>query len=138
MNVVRAVQAGLLAAAVAIACGCGGPRPDGGSETAADATPAATAAAPAPRSSGAWEVLFDGTDLRHWRGYRREDVPASWRIEDASLAFVPGGQGQGGDLVTRDTFGDFELELEWRVAPGANSGIFFRGTETEPWIYQSA
>jgi hypothetical protein len=137
MNVAQAVQAGLLAGAVAMACGCGSPRPEGGSEPAADGTPAATAAVPAP-SGGAWEVLFDGTDLRHWRGYRREDVPAAWRIEDGSLALVPGGEGQGGDLVTRDTFGDFELELEWRVTPGANSGIFFRGTEAEPWIYQSA
>src|SRR6185436_3380523 len=41
----------------------------------------------------------------------------------------------GGDLVTADEYGDFELRFEWRVAPGANSGVLYRtGEELEyPW-----
>lgn len=121
------VAAALLAGVVAAACG--GAAPDA---SAGDAPAGADAA-----EAGDWEALFDGGDLSRWRGYRRDDVPAAWRVEDGALAFVPG-EGEGGDLVTRDTYGDFELELEWRVAPGANSGVFYRGTEDEPWIYQTA
>lgn len=84
-------------------------------------------------ASGEWEALFDGTDLSQWRGYRRQDVPGSWRVEDGVLAFVPAeDRAQRGDLVTREQFGDFELELEWRVSPAGNSGIMYRVSESEP------
>lgn len=72
-----------------------------------------------------WIVLFDGSSLDHWRGYLREDVPSAWRIEYGSLAFVPG-EGEGGDIITRDQYDDFELELEWKISEGGNSGIFYR------------
>jgi hypothetical protein len=85
---------------------------------------------------GEWVVLFDGTDLSAWRGYRSADVPAAWQLRDGILAFVPGED--GGDLVTRDRFGDFELELSWSVEPGGNSGIFYRATEEPDYIWQAA
>jgi hypothetical protein len=78
-----------------------------------------------------WTVLFDGTDLKQWRGFRRDDVPSAWQVENGTLAFVPGG-GAGGDLITRDRFADFELELEWRISEGGNSGIMYRVGEGRP------
>jgi hypothetical protein len=39
--------------------------------------------------------------------------------------------GEGGDLVTDGTYRDFELEIDWKIAPGGNSGIFYRGIEHE-------
>jgi hypothetical protein len=92
--------------------------------------------APSRAAADGWTVLFDGTSLDHWRGYRRADVPSGWQIEGDALAFVPGSQ--GGDLITREQFGDFELELEWRISPGGNSGIFYRGTEDHRSIWQTA
>lgn len=112
---VLAVCAGLVLAACA-------PEQNGAGDVAADADD--------------WIVLFDGTDLRDWRGYRRPDVPRGWQIQDDLLAFVPGTD--GGDLITRDRYSDFELELEWRVSPGGNSGIFFRASEDDPAIYHGA
>ena len=50
-----------------------------------------------------------------------------WLVVDGELRTVPGG---GADLITRDRFGDFELEFEWRVAPGGNSGVMYRVAET--------
>jgi hypothetical protein len=50
-----------------------------------------------------------------------------WVVEAGELRTVPG---SGIDLVTRDTYGDFELEFEWRVAPGGNSGVMYRVVET--------
>jgi hypothetical protein len=52
-------------------------------------------------------------------------LPAGWRVEAGELRRV----GDGGDIVTRDQFGDFELALEWKVAKGGNSGVMYRVTE---------
>ena len=123
-------------ALLAVISGCAA----SGSEAEAEASAEANATAGAGVGAGAgtsWTVLFDGTSLDAWRGYRRDDVPSAWRIEDGALAFVPGAS-DGGDIVTRDQFGDFELELEWRVAPGANSGIFYRALETQSYIFETA
>ncbi len=69
-----------------------------------------------------WQTLFDGTSLDAWRGYSTEKRSAGWVVEDGVLFRKSG----GGDLVTKEAFGDFELTLEWRVAPGSNSGIIYR------------
>lgn len=89
---------------------------------------AATTAAPntltdAEREAG-WELLFDGETLAGWRGFQREDAPSNWRAEDGTLAFVPG-SGDGGDLLTEGAYGSFEFQLDWKIAPGGNSGIFY-------------
>jgi len=88
------------------------------------------ACAGAPAGSG-WRPLFDGRTTAGWRGYQRADVPAGWQVVDGALTRV----GEAGDLVTLDEFADFELELEWKIAPGGNSGVMFRVTEDHeyPW-----
>jgi hypothetical protein len=80
-----------------------------------------------------WRLLFDGATTRGWRGYRRPDMPAGWQVEDGALTRVAG----AGDIITEETFGDFELALEWKVAPGGNSGIFFRVTEEGEHSYHT-
>jgi len=82
---------------------------------------------------GEWRSLFDGRSLVAWRGYRRDRVPTGWQVVDDALTRV----GQAGDLITREVFGDFELELEWMVAEGANSGIMYRVTEEAAETYQT-
>ncbi len=84
-----------------------------------------------------WIALFDGTDLSAWRGYQRDDVPAGWQARDGLLVYDPS-VGDGGDIVTRETFGDFELALDWRVEPGGNSGIFYRADEEPAAIWHHA
>lgn len=84
-----------------------------------------------------WIVLFDGTSTDAWRGFQRQDFPTGgWHIENSSLKTVVGGDQC--DIITKDKFKDFELEVEWRVSPGGNSGIFYRVTEDYPAIWQSA
>ncbi len=80
-----------------------------------------------------WIALFDGTSLDAWRGYRMDSVPAGWQIQDGTLARV----GPGADLITREQFGSFELELEWKLAPGGNSGIMFKVTEAGDQSYET-
>ena len=84
-----------------------------------------------------WIVLFDGTSTDSWRGFQRQDFPTDgWKIENGSLKTVVGGDQC--DIITKDKFKDFELEVEWRVSPGGNSGIFYRVTEDYPAVWQSA
>lgn len=86
-----------------------------------------------------WVSLFDGSSLEHWRGYRMDDIPDGWVIDGDELLFEPDGAMGGYDLITRETFGDFELELEYMISESGNSGIFHHALEhPELEIYWSA
>ena len=87
--------------------------------------------------SSDWQILFDGKVVKGLRGYKQKDFPnGKWIIKDGALKTVPGHNGI--DLISKDMFTDFELELEWKVAPGGNSGIFYYATEEGDYIWQSA
>jgi hypothetical protein len=82
-----------------------------------------------------WEVLYDGKSVEHWRGFKREGFPdRSWDFRDGVLQSVEGAEPV--DLITRDKYQDFDLELEWRISPGGNSGIMFHVSEdaAKPWF----
>lgn len=80
---------------------------------------------PAEKAAG-WKLLFDGKSTSQWRGYKQQAFPAKgWTIEDGAMKTASG----GGDIITTDQYGDFELELEWKASPKANSGIMFHVTE---------
>jgi len=76
-----------------------------------------------------WRPLFDGSDFAGWHGYRSATLPTRWRIENGAMTL--GGDGTAGDIVTDEEFGDFELELEWKISEGGNSGIFYFVQERE-------
>jgi len=81
-----------------------------------------------------WIRLFDGSNMDHWRGYRADEMPEGWSIEDGAMVITE--PTHGGDLVTRDSsFQNFELKLEWKVPKEGNSGIMFHVTEDygSPW-----
>lgn len=81
-----------------------------------------------------WTLLFDGKSLAHWRGYKKDTLPDGWKVE-ADGSFCRHG---GGDIVTKEQFGSFELMIDWKISPGGNSGIFYRATEAHGAIYESA
>lgn len=88
----------------------------------------------AQQTKTTWRVLFDGASMNAWRGYKTDTVPAGWHIADGTLAK----ETPVGDLVSKEEFGDFELELEWKIGEAGNSGILYRGTEEYDHIYWSA
>jgi sugar phosphate isomerase/epimerase len=69
---------------------------------------------------GAWQVLFNLRDLAGWQNAGGQPPASAWKIEDDCLAL----RGQGGDIWTRERFGDFVLDLEYETS--GNSGLFFR------------
>jgi len=84
-----------------------------------------------------WVMLFDGTKVNGLRGYKMDSFPwDSWAIKDGTLKTVPGKHGV--DIVSDDIFKDFELELEWKLQTGGNSGIFYFASEDGDYIWQSA
>ena len=91
------------------------------------------APARAPQA-GPWRALFDGTSMSAWRGYKGDVMPAGWHVTDGAMVKdVP-----TGDIVTREEFSDFELELDWKIGKAGNSGIFYRGHEDFADVYDTA
>ena len=82
-----------------------------------------------------WEMLFDGKSTEKWRAAHKETFPEKgWTVEDGILTVYAesGGEStEAGDIVTREHFSDFELCLEFKLTPGANSGIKYYVTENE-------
>ena len=86
-----------------------------------------------------WQLLFDGKTLIGWRGIGYDTVPTShWVVVDGAIKKIASGNvprvadGRplvGGDLMTVDSFADFELSFEWKVTAGANSGVKYNVSE---------
>jgi hypothetical protein len=88
----------------------------------------------AERRSG-WELLFDGTTLNGWHTYKQAPgITSGWTARDGMIMRTA----SAGDLVSDKQYDSFQLELEWKVAPGANSGVFFWGNEGTEVIYMNA
>lgn len=93
----------------------------------------------AAEKAAGWRLLFDSRTLTGWRGLGYDSVPtAHWNVVSGAIHKIPSGNvpkmpdGQpavGGDLMTVDTFRDWELAFEWKVASGANSGVKYNVDE---------
>ena len=133
-------------AAAATMAACGGPGAKG--KAAADTAAAETKAVPEytvinnatidlsgfPQDKDGYYVIFDGKTFNGWRGYGKDHVPSKWTIDNGAIKFNGSGGGEaqdgdGGDLIFTHKFKNFELEVEWKVAKGSNSGIFYLGQE---------
>jgi len=119
-----------LLAAIAFAVACAGSDDGPGAREVQSASLA---------TEDGWRPLFDGSSFAGWRGLGRDSIPtAHWVIEGETIRKVASGtvptaaDGQplaGGDIMTIDTFTNFELSLEWKVSPGGNSGIKYNVSE---------
>jgi hypothetical protein len=88
---------------------------------------------PASVASGPWRSLLQDHSAPDWRGWKEPGLPAGWHVAGGVLSK----DGPVDDLVTTRSFGDFELELEWKIGKGGNSGIFYRGTRDYDHVYWS-
>jgi hypothetical protein len=79
-----------------------------------------------------WELLFDGTNLDRWDFQRR-----GWRIDDDALTASRRRANRNGDnsIWTKDRFGDFILDLEFKMSPECDSGIFIRTDDPKDWLH---
>jgi hypothetical protein len=73
-----------------------------------------------------WKLLFDGATTHGWHTYLRDTVGSKWQVRDGAIVFDPSQpQSGGGDIVTNQEYENFELNLEWMISKGGNSGIIF-------------
>ena len=92
------------------------------------AVPGRWAQAAEAAKGGGWQVLFDGKKLDKW-DYR----PQAWQVQDGVL-YSPG---KGGNIFSKAKFQDFTLDLEFKMSPGCNSGVFVRMASRKDWLHSS-
>src|SRR3954452_22951279 len=89
---------------------------------------------PAAPKAGPWKSLFDGKTMSAWRIFKTDNAPKMcdapgakdcWEIANGVLRK----DGDANDVASKEQFGDFELELEWKIGDASNSGVFYRGTD---------
>jgi hypothetical protein len=77
-----------------------------------------------------WILLFDGQATAGWRSFKKQSFPAKgWTVEEGWLHCL--GKG-GGDVISQAQFEEFDLQWEWKVGPGANSGVKYFVSESRP------
>lgn len=73
-----------------------------------------------------WKLLFDGQTMDQWRGFHKQPTDSTgWQIADGMLTTMGG----SGDFISRDQYGDFEMDFEWKVSAKGNSGVMYRVVE---------
>jgi hypothetical protein len=86
------------------------------------------------QKAGPWKSLFDGKSLDAWRIFKTDKAPKMcdtpgakdcWEIVNGVLRK----DGHANDIASKEQFGDFELELDWKIGTASNSGVFYRGTD---------
>jgi hypothetical protein len=64
--------------------------------------------------------------ITDWRPYRGSGTPsAKWHFDGNLISLTPG----GGDIVSVEEFDNFELDFDWKISPGGNSGVMYRVSE---------
>lgn len=74
-----------------------------------------------------WKLIFDGKSLGGWSNFKKSTIKPGWQVKDGTLACVD--PHNAGDIVTAEKFGAFELQLDFKMAQGANSGIIYHVAE---------
>lgn len=88
----------------------------------------------AEEKAAGWKLLFDGEDASPWwRGYKKDDLSAGWKVENGALVR----RSAGGDIITRDQFESFEFSIDWKISHGGNSGVMFKVKETAAHTWQT-
>ncbi|WP_193210643.1 3-keto-disaccharide hydrolase [Luteolibacter marinus] len=80
-----------------------------------------------------WKLLFNGKDMKGWNNFKSKDIRPGWKVIDGSL--VCADPHNAGDLCTADEYDWFELEFDYKMEKGANSGIIYHITEQEGAVW---
>ncbi len=77
-----------------------------------------------------WELLFDGQSTKGWHKYGGAPVGAAWKVADGNLYLDTTSKKDwqiqdGGDIISDNSYDNFHLKLEWKIAKDGNSGVIF-------------
>ena len=138
MTTVGKLRTAVLGISVVLIGGCvsgdGSGAQDAADESSQHAEVSHNTLTQAERDAG-WQLLFDGKSTDGWRAYNKETFPdRGWWVEDGLLTVGTSGgseTGDGGSIVTVESFSDFELTVDFILQDTSNSGIFYRVIENE-------
>ena len=126
----------VMLAAVTAAAPLAAQSPAAQTKKAAAQTPTTTSTSTSTADKDGWTPLFDGKDLKGWRGYKKTDAAGTrWKVEDGLLTIPQTGAGDTKgqqDIITDATFEQFDLRWEWKIAQGGNSGVKYFVLEDQP------
>lgn len=71
-----------------------------------------------------WIVLFDGTNFDNWKGYLHDGMYDEWTLDGDAMLYTPSGE-RGRNIISKQSFTSFILSIDWKIAEGGNSGIFW-------------
>ncbi len=74
-----------------------------------------------------WKLLFDGKTLDGWHNFKSDKIRPGWQLTNGTLACID--PHNAGDLCTKDQYDWFELQLDYNISEGGNSGIIYHVTE---------
>ncbi len=94
------------------------------------------------QKAAGWKSLFDGKTTEGWRNFKKETIGTSWVIDNGTIHLnaVQKDDGSwyakdGGDIITKDEYENFELELQWKISDCGNSGIIYNVVESDEYDY---
>lgn len=99
---------------------------------AAGCSSAVQGAAAAPAPAPEWHALLGTGSMDQWRGYR-DEADTAWHVANGVLTK----SGPASDIITRMPYRNFELDFDWKISTGGNSGVFYRATEEYDHVYWS-
>jgi len=76
-----------------------------------------------------WQLLFDGINTTGWHGYNMEGIPDCWIIEDGAFTMTTVGGAESQDIITDKPYRSYAFYTEFKLTPGANSGLIFQVAE---------
>ena len=83
-----------------------------------------------------WVLLFDGTTTAGWRAYKNKEQEG-WDVKNGELYCKAEGVTKRADLITNNAYENYELQIDWKIAPKKNSGIIYMVTEENGASYES-
>jgi Domain of Unknown Function (DUF1080). len=126
IRTISAAAAIVMMAVAVSACHSGGKAAKAVEEETFEACPSPNTLSSKQEADG-WKLLFDGSSTNGWRSARGESFPdEGWTIADGMLQVWENGGAEsthGGDIITIDQFENFWLSVDFKITPGANSGI---------------
>lgn len=81
-----------------------------------------------------WQLLFDGKSISSWRNFKKNTTSEAWKVEDGTLMFDPTVE-NGGDIITKQQFENFEFQVDWKISDCGNSGIIYYIEEKDDTDY---
>jgi len=100
--------------------------------TSTDTTAVADTTGTMGANDTGWIALFDGTTLSGWHTFGSDSAGSAWGIDSGAIHLNAASKEGRGDLVTNDSYKNFDLKLDWKISKAGNSGILFYVQDDKP------